>query len=363
MSRGQIVSGDFIISIAIFLVIIAILIPLFNRTSDDSQRRLFLEELKTRSSFVTDLITKTPGIPEYWNKTTVVRAGFVNKDGHINRTKIKHYLDLSPESAKSAIGLEELELNMSFYRGRYHLMTGVAVSPAAYFYVNDKTLLEAINGSGLVWDLYYGGSGSPESGDSRNVYSGAKEVVFDQMIVNSTAYRTIIIENPELTQPEVDVDGLGDFVRTGGILIYEGGADLIESGFSMSSDRDAGSSGIVRDKDFIDSPIGSVVSFAGSDWYFYESAENEQLHIVAEDDSIPGGAFIGYWNHGAGLVYYVTDIEGTVDGKDLLEAVGLIGKKAEFVTSIMKNSIVNTRPVVFSDGLNSLGRLTLVVGR
>ncbi len=362
-SSGQVISGDFILSIAIFLFILAIIIPLFNRMSSDFQEQQFLEDVQTRLFFVSDSLLKTSGSPNDWNVTNVKSIGLADNDGRINKTKIRRLLSINSSTARRLLGLEGYEFNLSFHVSGYPLMTGVAVSPAAYFYVNDNGLFPGINGSGLVWDLYYAGSSQPQPNNARNVYTGGKAVLFNQIVGNSTLYKTIIIENPELTQAQVNINALKNFVSTGGIIIFEGDAQLISSEFSMSSATDPERNGVVRDSDFVNAPYGANVTFNSSVWYFYSGPGDSQLRIIAEHEATSGAAFIGSWNHGIGKIYYVTDIEGTVNGQEFSKAANLVGRKAEFSTASMQNAITTSRPVAINTDLNSLSKMTMVIGK
>ena len=361
MSNGQIVSSDFIISIAVFLIVLVILIPIFTRMTENMNERRFFEDMQTRLIYSADALMKTKGYPDNWNYTNVSRIGLADDSGRLNVTKIRYFLNINPETAKNALGLGGFQFNVSFYRGDYSLMTGVAVSPAAYFYAGEHSMLGAIDSSGLVWDMYFGGSGSAEPGDWRHNYSGPAASLFDSM-TNVSEYRTLIVENAGLTQAEVNITALKNFVASGGILILEGDAQLVSSGFLMHANSSANTSGVVKDEVLINAPYSSTVSFNDTQWYFYQSNGDSQLHIAVESSSAPGGAFIGYWNSGIGKIYYVADIDGSVYGSSLLAAVNLVGQKAALSTGIMQQTLAETMTVLYDTDLNSLGKATMVVG-
>jgi hypothetical protein len=243
-------------------------------------------------------------------------------------------------------------------------MTGAAVSPAAYFYVDENTLMQKLDGSGMAWDLYYGGPGSPPQTDARNVYTGTPAEIFNTMLANrfTNAYRTIIIENAGLGQGEIDLNSLKEFAAKGGILVVEGDAQLISSGFSMTSGT-AAASGTVRDENFIDAPAGSTITFTSPQWYFSSEAGDSKLRIFAEHGNLPDRAQIGRWNHGAGEIYFITDIDGTVDGTSLANAVNIIGRKAYLESGQMNDAFVTGRSAVIDTDLNSLVRVVMVIGR
>ena len=357
--KGQLISGDFIVSIVIFLIVLAIVIPLFNRLSEESRQKQVEENVRIRLSFISDVILKKEGAPPDWNETNVQLIGLADRNGRINKTKIRNLMNMDKGSVKALMGVPDIEINVSFYSGNYPAMTGASVSPAAYFYVSDKGMLPAINGSGLVWDMYYAGVGLPDPSDARSVYTGQKAALFDQM-TDVQEYRTIIIENPELTQAEINMTRFGDFIIKGGIIIFEGDAELISTGFSMSSGTDPGAAGLVVDTNFIEAAYNSTIVFNSSSWYFYRTAGDANLTIQGAREA--GGAFVSTWRHGAGRVYYITDIEGSVGGALLRDAVLLVGKKAEMSTGTVKSSVVNSRTVVFGTELNSAGRMVMIGG-
>jgi hypothetical protein len=345
----------------IFLLAVAIVIPLFLKISEDSRSAQFAEDAQIRLSFAADALMRTGGSPADWNTTTVQSIGLADENGRINKTKIRYMMELGPSEFRTLTGLQGLHFNISFYADGFPAMTGEADSPAAYFYAENNTMFTAINGSGLVWDLYYGGAGLPETGDAANVYSGSKTGTFDAMVANSTLYKTIIIEDPELTQGQVNVEGLKNFVRTGGILIFEGDADLLASGFGMSSTSGAVVTGIVRDTNFIDAPEGDTVNFYDGGWYFYNTTSDGNLQIMVEN-SVSGGASMGRWNYGVGRIIYIADIHGFAGGRSLIEITRFAGTRAEFSSAALQTAFVNARAVVYNTDLNSMGKAIMAVG-
>lgn len=355
--HGQVASGDFIVSISIFLFMLAIILPLYVNMSYQSEEKRLLEDIQTRSGFVTDSLLKTGGWPEDWNETNVEHIG-LSDNGRINKTKIRRLMAMDPSSVKRVLGMQDLELNISFYNMEGPEMTGIAVSPAAYFYVNSSGLLGSINNSGLVWDLYYGGSGQPADG-ARVTYSGEKTSIFNGMIANSSRYRTLIVERPEMTQAQADIEGLKEFLRSGGILIYEGNADIISDNFLMHSGT-GGGNGTAR-SGLVDAAYGNNVTFSDPEWYFYSTSGDAPLAIDIEGQT--GQGLMGNWNYGIGKIYYITDIEGQVNGDNLSMRLYLIGKKAELVTGSMESAIANSRVAVLDAELNSLVKVVTVIGK
>jgi hypothetical protein len=339
LAKGQIITTDFMMSLAIFLVAIAVVTPLFLKLSEDSAANQLNQEAMTRLDFAGEIMMKTPGVPADWNPGTVESIGLADSNGRINRTKIRNMMEMNATTVKILAGLQLFNFNISFYSSVYPLLTGEADSPAAYF-SNSNNLLSKMNGSGLVYDVYSGGAAE-----------------FNSMLANQ--YRTIIVEDTALTQAQIDANSLRNFVRTGGILIVTGNANIIGTGFNMSSATTSGAS-TVADTAVIDAPYGSNILFSTPNWYFFNTTNDSPLHIIA---SAPGGAYVCRWNYGTGRVFFATGIDGTVNGEQLIDAMNVIGARAELVSGPMQTAFVNARAVVYDTEINSLGRAVMAVGR
>ncbi|MCX6815975.1 MAG: hypothetical protein NT120_03940 [Candidatus Aenigmarchaeota archaeon] len=239
-------------------------------------------------------------------------------------------------------------------------MTGIARSPAAYFYVQKNDLKNKIRNSGIAWDLYYGGSGTPDSADARNVYSDSKSNAFNMLVANSTIYKTVIIEDPQLQQGDVNIQGLKDFVASGGLLIFAGPADLIGSGFSMHSASYANANGIVASSDdILDANKNDAVTFFNPSSYFFNQTGDSYLKAIIADQQ---NALIGKWNHGLGSIYYMTSVNGTVNGNSLYAALNIAGKKAEIGTALNQaKSISSTNRFSVIDERNQIVQISLLV--
>ena len=199
--------------------------------------------------------------------------------------------------------------------------------------------------------------------DAVNVYGGEKSAVFDEMISNSSGYMTIIIEDPQLTASEVNITGLQYFLHTGGIVIFEGNPQMISSGFLMHTASDAGRDGVLKDTEAFNSPYNSTVKFSASNWYFYQLQGDSTLNLDIEDQNTAGGAFAGYWNYEIGKIYYITDIDGSINSQNLSSIENIIGGKAEISSGTINNAFSYTKPIVFDTDLNSLGTMIMVIGK
>ncbi len=121
--------------------------------------------------------------------------------------------------------------------------------------------------------------------------------------------------------------------------------------------------GTTKDDVLIDAPFNSTVDFSSPEWYFYKSAGDSELHTSVENITNSSVVYGGWWKYGLGIIYYMTDINGEVDGVNLQDASNLIGTKAEYSTGTMETAISTNRPFLLDTDLNGIGILTMVVGR
>jgi hypothetical protein len=329
LTKAQVISGDFIISLSVFIIVIAIILNVYTNVSTKVSQNDDLRNMETISLFASGALAKTSGYPSDWNETNAQVIG-LSTDNRLNISKIEKFINMNYSRARELLGFQAYNFNITFYDlDNNILLSGVARNPVAYFYTSTGDMADMVNGSGLVWDIFYGGPGQPFSGDATHIYTGQKEEMFNSMVFNSSLYKTIIIEDPDLTQGDVNVSGLVNFVARGGVLIFEGDADLIQTGFSMHLSNGALTNGVVTSTDdFIDGSVGDIVEFASGTWYAYESAGDTQLKTMVADSN--NHAILARWNHALGRVYYLTDENGEINGMDIEPRILIAGRRLEF---------------------------------
>ncbi len=110
--KGQLFSGDFVLSVAIFLVVVAVLLLSFTRISEQTREEDLRTDLESGSLFATDVLMKTEGFPGNWDNTTVIVPGFV-ENGTLSSGKVSRFLQLDYDRAKYALGLSEFDFSMN----------------------------------------------------------------------------------------------------------------------------------------------------------------------------------------------------------------------------------------------------------
>lgn len=361
--RGQTLSGDFIISVAIFLVVLSIVLPLFAQVSDRARTENEQREIEKRSLFVSDAIVKTSGYPSDWNAATVRTLGFLD-NGRLNMTKIRFFMEMNYVDAQDALSIPDLNFNISFYDlDGNSLFTGAARSPVAYFYVDHNSVSPHLNSQPVVWDLYYAGTGSPATGNSRNAYTGTKVDMFNSVVGNQTLYKTIIIEEPQLTQAQINVQGLQDFARTGGTLVFIGDADIIGTGFAMSSGISSGTGVVANESYFVAGDEGDTVTFNRTRWYFHNTSADTNIEIFVADSNNPSVAYIARWKYGLGTIYFLTDMVGTVASTPLESSLAIVGGKIEHGVQLddAATVLVTKRSAILEKDTNEFAKIDFLL--
>lgn len=336
--KGQVFSGDFILSISVFLLVLVIIIPVFSQLSDQINRKNTQQELETRLLFVSESLVKTGGYPENWNKSSVQTLG-LSDDDRLNITKIRLFMEMDYNETKSAMTLEGLDyrLYMTDMNG-YNLYTGLSLEPVAYFAVDDTIAQSHLENSSIVWDMYFAGSSLPAN-SGRNVYTGTKADVFNALAANQSKYKTIIIEEPQLGYDTVDIQGIKDFVKTGGVLIFAGSADMISKNFSMTFLQASEQGVVVGNSDLLNASIGENVVFNNSQWVIANTTF-EKLNAIVSSATNQSRCMICSWSYGAGKIYYISDLAAGIGSRNLTSLLLLTGKSIEKGPDLSGQNIV-----------------------
>lgn len=359
MNKGQIISGDFTISVLLFIFILILILPLWNYVETQVRSTEDRRDMESSLLIMSDVLTKTSGLPNNWNTTNVRSIGLSDKAGILNRTKVLNLINMDYDSVRNLLGVQtyQMYILLEDVEG-YNLTSGVCNSPIAYFSVSEEDVKPVIANSGIIWDYYYGGV-STDQEDSRNFYTGAKASLFNEMLSNRSIYKVMVIEDPELLESEVNIDDLKDFLDLGGIVIFEGDPTLIKDSFGMSSEQGSNRAGVISENGFVLADIGKGVAFVNADWAFYHEIGDKELHTLIKDNN-DGKAVVCYWNYGLGRIYYISDIDATVDANPL--EFNIIGKRLEFGNLPSGNTIIRTqRLMILNKENNNIANMNVVL--
>ena len=374
--KGQLFSSDFIISVVIFSAAIMLLLPLWNDINYQIADAEAKKDLQIAVSSISDLLVKSPGSPSNWTPTDVKSLGLSNTRRVINLTKFESLRQLNYSAVKALLGIYQYNLTINI-TDEYGLLatSGISRSPVAYFSAEKEELKALIAYSGLTWDYYWGHdlpATEPDHADARFFYSGSKADTLNALLVNASsrkAYRTIIVEEPDLALSDVNATALLQFLLGGGRFILEGkgyAGNLILDGFGVQSYSGANANGIVLKSDwFVRAQNGSSASFQDSQWAVY-GMDPGALTIEIADTLNNSRGLVAWWGYGTGRLYYITDANGSTAGRLLTDVLNIAGEKLEYgvYPSNAKNIVISNRLVVIegdSDDGRQFGRMRLVI--
>ena len=113
MSKGQILAGDFLLSMTIFMLVLGISLVMFNYVANhvrNDQEENFMHMVAITTS---DLLIKTTGLPDDWNETNIRSLGLANND-LLNQTKMVKFVNLTYGTGKDAMKISQYEILITF---------------------------------------------------------------------------------------------------------------------------------------------------------------------------------------------------------------------------------------------------------
>ncbi|RLG19248.1 hypothetical protein DRN67_03235 [Candidatus Micrarchaeota archaeon] len=341
MKRAQIFSSDFIFSVVLFTIVLLILFPIWNNITYQTQEAEARKEMQISTIAIADLLTRSTGSPADWNASTVKSIGLANSAHELNTTKFLRLKQIEHEDAKDLLGIPTYNISINItQRNGYLATSGIARSPVAYYSASTHEMQPLLSNSGIEWDYYWGHNlpdAEPDHGDSRNFYDGVEVDTMNALLFNATAnnaYKTIVIEQPGLTPPQINETALIDFVENGGRLIFEGegfGGYMLIENLGMSYHTGADADGVVNKSDwFFHASTGLPVLFGSSSYSFYSDEGDVPITIEVPDSSNFSRGLIANWRFGNGRVYYLADINGTVGGDALSNHFRIGGEQLDY---------------------------------
>jgi hypothetical protein len=252
----------------------------------------------------------------------------------------------------------------------YNVSTGVLRSPVAYFCNSERTIANTLDTSGIVWDMYQA-SGVDESASHSeryyylaSDYFGAADPEAPAKMLNLTAlnlsnYKTLILEEPDIQNTKVNLTGIQKFLENGGsVLVNAQGSDgfnIIESNFSMHSEKLADTNGVVDSLGhaLVNATAGETVVFDKSTWRFYGEPGDALLTTYVSAQGDPTRCLLCSWNYMAGKIYYIEDFDGTLGARPISESLNLLGYQIVFgVAPTASTDVISINRVAVLEGFS-----------
>jgi hypothetical protein len=350
-SRGQAFSVDFVAALFIFLLAVTVLFARWIRTVAEIEQTRRLNEL-VDLAYSASHVWFRPGVPERWSPSNIVSLGLQN-DHQLNQTKIRSLWQLGYERVRELLGLATYEFyfELTDVNGSVTMVGGIVNPPVAYFASEDPqdiVIRDMLNGSGIVWDFYWAGTGSPPPTDARYVYTGKRVALFRQMIANLSGYGTVITEDPHVRYADLTVEDrkrFATFVNGGGIYLHiQHLEDLIQIFGPDPSGPPSDDGTIVTTDEILPfvSP-GTQIEFEQATETFDIATSPIPLKVIAEVTGDPTRCIICKWFYGDGIVYYMPDASEiefkksrAIEGLDVVGALANFGREPVRAKNIVK---------------------------
>ncbi|MFH1402651.1 MAG: hypothetical protein ABIH11_00095 [Candidatus Altiarchaeota archaeon] len=91
-SRGQVFSGEFVMSYIILLIVLSLILYLWNTTTREIIQSDKQDRLNEAAIDAAEQLVRTPGSPRYWNHSDVTSVGLVNESRHIMSGKALEFV-------------------------------------------------------------------------------------------------------------------------------------------------------------------------------------------------------------------------------------------------------------------------------
>ncbi len=337
---------DYIASILVFGVLLSIF--LFSWNSVLSDQTGFAEERSVRRQAVhtTTFLVSTPGYPADWEKpgVDVQVPGFADPDHVLQEDKLEEFGELDYSRQKELVQARDFQLELVKTR-KVDEEARIGDGPVAYILpksigMSNTYLLDILNRSDIIWDLYWPSDKNEDELDSltaRHVYNYTTNAahMFDNMTVNASsgAYGTIVSEDTQLKPMDIESeDELEQFVKDGGSFLQtQHHPKLIKDVFGLDGYTPQTDEARVRKvSPLINSSYreGDVFEFRNEIMAF------EDVDTAYANETVsPYRCLACQWNIGSGRVYYIQDgkAEGGAlgifeDAENAFDVLFLFGK-------------------------------------
>ena len=328
VGRGQVFLADFLFSAVFFVASTVILFSAWSSLQssfEDSQGRIATAAF---CQSLAESLVSGEGFPEEWDSQTVSSIGLASRRFVLDSRKLLELRELSEGELRSLLGVA-YAVNLSVEYGGAVDDSGVLREPIAYYSCSEKLAGPLLEGA--VFDYYWCGEGSEEHFGERAFYSGGKVGALNALLANESAYASIIIEAPGLSEAQaasVNSSALQTFLSESGTLVYAGDGEaeamLLGGGFEAEFGEAAGArSGTVTQTGYFLHGVsaGETVS-TDSSW-----AVNASGNEFVSDGS---GALFASWGYGAGTIYFAPDLEADFGGAPALQVLNLRGWPLSF---------------------------------
>ncbi len=107
--RGQANSIDFMLSITVFTILLTVILGFWLVGILDMERMIARNRLEAEAVTISDLLVKSPGNPEDWekNQSELGMLGLSNSDNVLNTDKVRNFTSMNYSLTKEYLGIAD----------------------------------------------------------------------------------------------------------------------------------------------------------------------------------------------------------------------------------------------------------------
>jgi len=94
MKKAQVWSLDFITSVVLFTLVIAMFFFAWTYVNTQSEQQRFFNDIEKAALSVSDALVRTKGMPEFWNPDNVKIIGLAADENVLNSTKVGYFFEM-----------------------------------------------------------------------------------------------------------------------------------------------------------------------------------------------------------------------------------------------------------------------------
>ena len=140
--KAQIWSIDMIVSVAIVMIAFMVLLNAWSEANNEVIQNQKLESLLQRVILISNILTRTPGLPSDWNATNVKSIGLSSREGVLSESKVLELKSLNYDTSKFLMGIktEEFYITITDINGTILTIQGMNAT-AGIAPTNPKTTI------------------------------------------------------------------------------------------------------------------------------------------------------------------------------------------------------------------------------
>ncbi len=381
--RGQLLTTDFILSLAIFLAILLASMNIWANVDTQIKDAEARRDMQAITTDVSENLVRNPGYPKDWTNETVRVIGLAKDEHVIEIGKILQLKHTDYDKVRDLLRLGNYNYRIWITDAAgYDLTSGIVRGPVAVI-VHKKSGMEyakMLDKSVVTWDLYYDDSAigvekidAPAANgfSARYKYPTTLPLTtkdsLNTLMSNQSSYRTVIIEDIGLQNDSVaDISQLVDFVNRGGVLIYtdtdvpQPKKPLIENWSRMSFE--ANSNPVISYVNnsaplLANSSLKDNITFSSHQRDVFRDKFNTDIPLNFISNSTSTRCQICWWDYGFGRIYYIENNQGWIYNASDAQTYSL----TPFLNIVGENMTMGISPNNGTD-LVSIRRMAILSG-